>query len=194
MLGCFCLETFLRSACLEWLRQTLCSYARYLGVSTLHMFKINRFLASSSTDYQHCNFSYDPSTISSFDMPFKTLLGILGYWALLFEASSRSARLQGLHEVGPTRFLAAMLRRSGCLYSSFNQDHDSVFFSLWSIKLAMTSASMLGDYSMSASSTPSCFPRRTDLMGNPLLITLLLDLRFLLFFFFGPSYRPSCLP
>jgi hypothetical protein len=31
----------------------------------------------------------------------------------------------------------------------------------------MLSASMLGDYSTSASSTPSCFPRRTDLMGNP---------------------------
>jgi hypothetical protein len=31
----------------------------------------------------------------------------------------------------------------------------------------MLSASMLGDYSMSASSTPSCFPRRTDLIGKP---------------------------
>jgi hypothetical protein len=46
---------------------------------------------------------------------------------LLFEASSRSARLQGLHEVSPARFLAAMLRRYGCLYTSFDQDHDSVF-------------------------------------------------------------------
>jgi hypothetical protein len=40
----------------------------------------------------------------------------------------------------------------------------------------MLSASMLGDYSTSASSTPSCFPRRTDLLGNPFLITSLLDL------------------
>jgi hypothetical protein len=31
----------------------------------------------------------------------------------------------------------------------------------------MLPASMLGDYSMSASSTPSCFLRRTDLLGNP---------------------------
>jgi hypothetical protein len=31
----------------------------------------------------------------------------------------------------------------------------------------MLTASMLGDYSMSASSTPSCFPRRTDLIGKP---------------------------
>jgi hypothetical protein len=107
-----------------------CSSARYLGVSTLHIFKIDVVsLGSSSTDYQHCNFGYDPSTISSFDAPFKTLLGILGYWALLFEASSRSARLQGLHEVGPARFLVAMLRRSGCLYTSFDQDHDLVFLS-----------------------------------------------------------------
>jgi hypothetical protein len=47
----------------------------------------------------------------------------------------------------------------------------------------MMSASMLGDYSTSASSTPSCFPRRTDLLGNPFLITSLLDLLFLLFSF-----------
>jgi hypothetical protein len=74
------------------------------------MFKINIVSpASSSIDYQHWNFSYDPSTISSFDAPFKTLLGILGYWALLFKASSMSARLQGLLEVSPTRLLAAML-------------------------------------------------------------------------------------
>jgi hypothetical protein len=43
VLGCFCLETFLRSTCLGWLCQTLCSYARYLDVSTLHTFKINGF-------------------------------------------------------------------------------------------------------------------------------------------------------
>jgi hypothetical protein len=47
----------------------------------------------------------------------------------------------------------------------------------------MLSASMLGDYSASASSTPSYFSRRTDLLGNPFLITSLLDLLFLLFFF-----------
>jgi hypothetical protein len=53
------LETFLSSACLEWLYQTPCSYKGYLGVSTLHTFKINRFLASSSTDPGHHNFGYD---------------------------------------------------------------------------------------------------------------------------------------
>jgi hypothetical protein len=46
----------------------------------------------------------------------------------------------------------------------------------------MLSASMLRDYSMSASSTPSYFPCRTDLLGNPFLITSLLDLLFLFFF------------
>jgi hypothetical protein len=48
----------------------------------------------------------------------------------------------------------------------------------WSIKPAMLSASMLGDYSTSVSSTPSCFPSRTDLLGNLFLITSLLDLLF----------------
>jgi hypothetical protein len=47
----------------------------------------------------------------------------------------------------------------------------------------MLSASMLGDYSTSASSTPSCFPRRTDLLGNLFLITSLLNLLSLLFSF-----------
>jgi hypothetical protein len=41
------------------------------------------------------------------------------------------------------------------------------FSSLLSNKPAMLRASMLGDYSTSASSTPSYFPCRTDLLGNP---------------------------
>jgi hypothetical protein len=41
MLGRLCFETFLRSACLEWPCQTLCIYAGYLDVSTLHTFKID---------------------------------------------------------------------------------------------------------------------------------------------------------
>jgi hypothetical protein len=52
----------------------------------------------------------------------------------------------------------------------------------WSIKPAMLPASMLGDYSTSASSTPPCFLCRTDLLGNPFPITSLLDLLFLLSF------------
>jgi hypothetical protein len=84
--------------------------------------------------------------------------------------------------------------RSGCLRMSDDQDHDLVFLLFLEHQPAMLSASMLGDYSTSASSMPSCFPCRTDLLGNPFLITSLLDLLFLLFFFFGPSYRPSCPP
>jgi hypothetical protein len=41
VLGLLCFETFLKSARLEWLYQTLCSYAVYLGVSTLHTLKID---------------------------------------------------------------------------------------------------------------------------------------------------------
>jgi hypothetical protein len=84
--------------------------------------------------------------------------------------------------------------RSGFLYTLFDQDHDSVFFSFWSIKPAMLPASMLGDYSTSASSTPSCFPYCTHLLGNPFPITSLLDLHFSSLSFFGSSYRPSCPP
>jgi hypothetical protein len=59
-----------------------------------------------------------------------------------------------------------------------------VFFSFFNIKPAMLATSMLGDYSTSASSTPSCFLRRIDLLGNPFLTTSLLDLLFILFSFF----------
>jgi hypothetical protein len=60
VLGCSCFETFPRSARLEWLCQTPCRRAGYLGVSTLHMFKINIVSpALSSIDYQHCKYSYD---------------------------------------------------------------------------------------------------------------------------------------
>jgi hypothetical protein len=47
----------------------------------------------------------------------------------------------------------------------------------------MLPSSMLGDYSTSASSTPSCFSRRTDLLGHLFLITSLLDLLFSLLLF-----------
>jgi hypothetical protein len=93
----------------------------------------------------------------------------------------RSARLQGLPEVGPARLLAAMLGDLGV--STLRSIKTMTQFSslLLSIKLAMLLASMLGDYSTSASSTPSCFPHHTDLLGNPFLITSSLDLLFLLF-------------
>jgi hypothetical protein len=68
------------------------------------------------------------------------------------------------------------------VYTSFDQDHDPVFFSSLSIKLAMLPASMLRDYSTRASSTPSCFLRRTNLLGNLFLNKSLLELIFLLSF------------
>jgi hypothetical protein len=55
----------------------------------------------------------------------------------------------------------------------------------------MLSASMLGDYSTSASSTPSCFPRHTDLLGNSFLITSLLDLLSLLSFLDHHTGHPA---
>jgi hypothetical protein len=54
----------------------------------------------------------------------------------------------------------------------------------------MLPASMLGDYSTSASLTPYCFPRRIDLLGNLFLITSLLDLLFL-FWIIIPAILPA---
>jgi hypothetical protein len=87
-----------------------CSHVGYLGVSTLHMFKINRFLASSSTDLAHRKYSYDIT-----DDFFMRHTFSRSYWVSLdtghhrLEATLRSTRLQGLLEVGPAGLLAAML-------------------------------------------------------------------------------------
>jgi hypothetical protein len=51
----------------------------------------------------------------------------------------------------------------------------------------------VGDYSTSASSTPSCFLRHTDLLGNPFLIMSLLDLLLFSLFLFW-IIIPAILP
>jgi hypothetical protein len=103
-----------------------------------------------------------------------------------FEASLRSARLPGLLVVGPTRLLAAMLGDLG-VSTLRSTKTMTQFSSLLSIK------PMFRDYSTSASSTTSCFPRRTDLLGNMFLIMSLLDL---LFFFLSlldhHTGHPAC--
>jgi hypothetical protein len=95
--------------------------------------------------------------IYSCDVYLKTLLGILGYWALL---------IWGLFEVGmPSRPPWGRVCQtpynyagwSGYLYTSFNQDLDSVFFYFFSIKPVMLFALMLKDYSTRAFLMPSCF-------------------------------------
>jgi hypothetical protein len=106
ILGRLQFETFLRSACLEWLCQILCSYARYLDVSTLHTFKFNRFLASSSTNLGHCNFSCDIVDDFSMQCAFQDpvgypwILDIINlrplYGRHAYKASSRSALLDSL--------------------------------------------------------------------------------------------------
>jgi hypothetical protein len=110
VLGRLCFDTFLRSTCLGWLCPTLCSYAWYLGVSTLHTIKITITLTSFIV------VQFQPlQKISSRDAPFKTLMGILWYWTLL---------IWDLFEVGtPTRLPwgcpcqtpCSNARRSWCL-------------------------------------------------------------------------------
>jgi hypothetical protein len=125
---------------------------------------------------------------SSCFVPFKILLGILGYWISsiwgLFEVGRPTKPLRGR----PYQTLCSYARRSGCLYTLFDQYHDSVFFSFFSIKPAMRHASMLGDYYTWASSMPSCFLRCTNLLGNLFLITSFLDLLLLLFLYHQTSH------
>jgi hypothetical protein len=53
--------------------------------------------------------------------------------------------------------------RSGCLFTSFDQDHDPTFFSFRSIKPAMLPTSIPGDYSTSA----LCFSSSNPHDGKP---------------------------
>jgi hypothetical protein len=73
-----------------------------------------------------------------------------------------SARLQGLLEVGHARFLAAMLGDLGVSTLHSIKTMTQFYSLFWSIKPAMLPVSMLGDYSTSVPSTPSCFPHCTD--------------------------------
>jgi hypothetical protein len=103
-LGADWFETFSRSACLGWLCQTPCSYAGYLGVSTLHTFKINITLPSFIVDrFDHYRRPFHATHISRSCW----VSSDTGHYRI--EASLSSARLEGLPKVGPARLLAAML-------------------------------------------------------------------------------------
>jgi hypothetical protein len=132
-------------------------------------------------------------TTFSFDTPFKILLGILGYWTLLIEAPLRSARLQGLLEVGPARLLTAMLGDLGVstlhLIKTMTR-FSSLFEHQTSHVVCFNARGLLYECVFDA----LLFFRRIDLSGNLFPITSLLDLRYFLLFFFGSSYRPSCPP
>jgi hypothetical protein len=138
--------------------------------------------ASSSTGYRHQNYSYDIIVDNLYTR--RDFRDFAGYpqteHCCLRPLRGRHA-YKGLPEVGPARLLASMLRNLGASTLRSIKTMPSFFFSFWSIKPAMLSASMLGDYSMSPSSTPSCFPHCSDLLGNQFLIMSLLDL------FFFPS-------
>jgi hypothetical protein len=122
---------------------------------------------ASSTDPGLCNFSSD--TIDDLFMRC-AFQDPAGYPRILDIVDLRPLRGQhaykGLPEVGPARLLAAMLGDLG-VPTLRSIKTITQFSSLFlSIKLAMLSASMLRDYYTSASSTPSCFPRRIDLLGK----------------------------
>jgi hypothetical protein len=93
-----------------------------------------------------------------------------------------------LLKVSTARLLVAMLGDLGV--STLRSIKTMTPFSSFSRAPAMLPISMLEDYSTSVSSTPSCFLRRTDLLGNPFLITSLLDLLFL-FWIIIPAILPT---
>jgi hypothetical protein len=79
LLGRFCLETFLRSAHLRWLCQTPCSYAGYLVSLHSICLRPTDFWLHHRPTPDIATSATTSSMTSSFNAPFKILLGILGY-------------------------------------------------------------------------------------------------------------------
>jgi hypothetical protein len=128
-LGASCFETFMRSACLEWLRQTVCSYAGYLGVSTPYVQDLHIFMASVSTVPDITTSVTTSLTTSSCDAPSRSRWVSSDTGHRQFKASSRTAHLTWPPRGRPCQTPCSYAKRSGCLYTSFDQDHDPVFFS-----------------------------------------------------------------
>jgi hypothetical protein len=97
----------LRMACLEWLRQTLCSYARYLNVSTLHTFnRFFGFIVDQTQTLQLPLRHHQRPLHVTYLSRFYSVSSDTGHCRHM--ASLRLACLQGLPVVGPARLLAAM--------------------------------------------------------------------------------------
>jgi hypothetical protein len=94
-LGHYKIETFLRSAHLGWLCQTLCRYARYVGVSTLHMFKINITSLNFIVDNLFMRRTFQDSTGYPRILDIAVLRPLRGRHA--YKASLRSALPDSLH-------------------------------------------------------------------------------------------------
>jgi hypothetical protein len=85
-------------------------------------------------------------------------------------------------------------QRSGCLYTSFNQDHDSMFFSFLEQKTTHAVCFNARGLLYECVFDTLLFFSSYRPVGKPISHHVLTQPSFFLLFFFGPSYRPSCLP
>jgi hypothetical protein len=109
MLGRFCFETFLRSACLEWLYQTLAAMQDiWMSLHSICSRSMD-FLASSSTDPSHRNYSYDIIGDFFIRRNFQDLAGYPQILGIVYLRPLRGRHAyKGLPKVAPARLLVAM--------------------------------------------------------------------------------------
>jgi hypothetical protein len=134
-----------------------------------------------------------PLKTSSCDMLFKILLGILGYWTLsiwdLFEVGTptRPPRCR------PCQTLCSYARRSGCLFTSFDQNHNLVFFSFLehqtSHVVGFNAQGLLYECVFNAILVSSSYRPDWETRFSSRRYST-----YFFFFFFGPSCRPSFPP
>jgi hypothetical protein len=140
--------------------------------------------ASSSTGYGHRNYSYD--IIGDFFMrrAFQDLAGYPRILALLFKASSRSTRLQKPPCGRPCQTPCIHAWRSGCLYTSFNQDHALVFLLFLEHQTSHAACFNARGLLYECVFDTLLFSSSYRPVGNPFFIMSLLDL----LFFFSSSF------
>jgi hypothetical protein len=188
MLGRYRRETLFRSARLEWLCRTPCNHAGYLGVSTLHTFKINIHFVGFIVDY--FNHYRRPLHLTCLSRPC-WVSSDTGHHQL--DASLRLAHLQGLLGVGPARLLAAMLGDLGVsILRSIKTmtQFSSRFEHQTSHVVCFNARGLLYECVLNALLFSSLFRP----VGKPVSHHVVTRPTFSSLLFFRSSYRPSCLP
>jgi hypothetical protein len=169
-LGVFCFETFLRSACLEWLYQTLAA----MQDIWMSLHSIRSRLTSLYNLFMQRSF-HDHSG-------YPRILDVDGLRPSL-------AHLQGLPEINPAKLLAAMLGDLGV--SSFHLIKTMIQFSSLSEHKTSHVVCFNARELLECIFDALLFFSSYLPVGKLFLITSLLNLLFSCLSFFGSSYRSS---
>jgi hypothetical protein len=161
---------------------------RYLDVSTLHTIKIDATPTIPSSTISTT--IEDISTRCAFQdsAGYPRILDVIDRG--LFEVGTPTRPLK----VGPARLVAAMLGDLGVSTLRSIQDHDSVFFSFLEHQTSHAACFNARGLLYECVFNTLLFSSSYRLVGKLISHHVVTRHTFFLFFFLGPSYRPSCPP